>query len=353
MPIPTVTSATPSTGTPTGGQMIYLEGTNFRLPTTPAADVVPAPESPPSVRVTFGGNVSSQVDVISATRILVRVPKRSMPVDVHGVTAQTEAVDIVVENIDDAGVLIPTETVTVLDAYDYVRPGIASNSGPYGLTRLTVALVTLLRSEAVGNTVISTSSDYDPNTNTSKIEVQQTPALVVTGPSVAFNAFFTNRGDYCVESATPGEMYRMRRHRVLNLTYEIIGVTNSMIQLSNMIELLELVVDRNSTLDFELVAGSGETIPIEVHWATDPSYERQTEEGRISDLHVFRASIELRGYPVTTFPGVDQDAVQGAGAEVTDVSLDAPLQIGDNLPATQGAPTRSPPDRDATSQESQ
>jgi hypothetical protein len=68
----------------------------------------------------------------------------------------------------------------------------------------------------------------------------------------------------------------------------------------------------------------------------------------MSDLRVFRGSVQVRGYPVTTFPGVGQDAIEEIGYEVDVTTLEAPLQIGDNLPTVQGAPTRSPPDRDAT-----
>jgi len=348
MPIPTIATVTPATGTPTGGQLVEITGTNFRLPTTPAADVVPAPAAPPSVTVAFGGTLSTLVEVISETRLLVQVPKRSMPFDGNGVTLGTDTVDIVVENIDDLGVLIPTESVTEANAYIYTRPGVDYTSGPYGLTRVTMAVIDILRSECHANTVIDTSTDYDPDTGTIKIEGQSLPQLILTGPSVTFNSFFTNRGNYQVDGINALEGFRRRRHRVLNLSYEIIGVTNSTVELNNLIELLELVIDRNTTIEFEPVPDSGDTCPLELHWVTDPSYERQDLEGLMSDLRLFRGTFEIRGYPVTAFPGVDQDAIQEVGFEVDVTTLEAPLQIGDNLPTTQGAPTRSPPDSDAT-----
>ncbi len=348
MPIPTIAAITPATGVPTGGQLVEITGTNFRLPTTPAADVVPAPAAPPSVTVTFGGNASDLVAVISETRMLVRVPKRSMPIDVNGHTEGTETVDIVVENVDDSGVLIPTESTTAAAASEYVRPGIDYSAGPYGVARVTAALVDILRSECLANTVLDTSIDYDPDTGTAKIEAQSLPQITLTGPTLSFNSFFTNRGSYEVAGQNAGELYKKRRHRVVDMAYEIIGVTNSSMELHNLIELLELVVDRNSTILFEPVPNSGDTCPLELHWITDPSYERQDSEGLMSDLRVFRGTIEIRGYPVTAFPGVDHDAIQEVGFEVDVTTLEAPLQIGDNLPTTQGAPTRSPPDSDAT-----
>ena len=348
MPIPTIATVSPATGTPTGGQLVEITGTNFRLPTAPAADVVPVPVAPPSVRVSFGGNVSTRVDVISATRLLVRVPKRTMPIGGDGETLGTEAVDLVVENIDDSGVLIPTETVTEADGYTYTRPGISYEHGPYGLTRVTRELVDLLRSEAHPNVMLETSVDYDPATGTAVIEGQSLPQVILSGPVVMFNSFFTDRGNILVDGINVNEGYRQRRHRVLDLDYEIIGVTKSLVELNNLIELLELVVDRNTTIQFELEYGSGDTIPLELRWITDPSYERQDLDGLMSDLRVFRGALQVRGYPVTSFPGVDQDAVEEVGYEVDVTTLEAPLQIGDNLPTTHGAPTRSPPDSDAT-----
>jgi len=346
MPVPTITAVTPSSGAPTGGQLVQITGTNFRLPSPPAA-TIPAPPAPPSVRVLFGGVASRRVNVISATRVLVEVPKRSMPVGTDGqTTLGTEAVSITVENIDDSGVLIPGETVTAASAYTYTRPGVSYESGPYSVTRVTALLIDLLRSEVLANTVLDTSTDYDPNTSTREIEVQKTPQLILTGPSLRFNSFFTFRGAYPVTGINPGETFLKRRHRVVDLSYEIIGVTNSSVELNNLIELLEVVVDRNVAVQFECTPGAGDFITLELRWASDPSYERQSEDpGMISDLRVFRGTVEIIGLPLTEIAGVDRDAIQEVGFEVVDTLLEAPSQIGENLPTRQGGIVRSPPDK--------
>lgn len=346
MPVPTITAVSPQTGAPTGGQLVQITGTDFRLP-TPPGPAIPAPVAPPSVRVAFGGVQSPRVDVISATRLLVAVPKRSMPIGTDGQTTLGEVVvDVTVENIDDAGVLIPGETVTSLSAYTYVRPGVAYDSGPYSVTRVTALLIDLLRSEVLANTVLETSTDYDPNTGTTQIEVQKTPQLILTGPSLTFNSFFTFRGAYPVPGLNPGETFLKRRHRVVDLEYEIIGVTNSTVELNNLIELLEVVVDRNVSLQFECTPGQGDFITLELRWEVDPRYERQgASPGLISDLRVFRSTVEVVGLPLTEIAGVDRDAIQEVGFEVVDTLLEAPQQIGENLPTRQGGVVRSPPDQ--------
>lgn len=348
MAVPTIATLSPATGAPTGGQLVEITGTGFRLPTAPPA-TIPAPVAPPSVRVLYGGQESPRVDVISDTRLLVAVPKRTMPIGTDGqTTLGTETVDVVVENIDDSGVLIPGETVTAAGAYTYVRPGVDYSAPRSGVARVTTTLIDLLRSEVLNNTVIETSTDYDPDTGTSRIEVQSTPQLILTGPEVEANTFFTYRGAYLVPGLNPGEAYRHRRHRVLDLTFEIIGITNSTLEMHNLIELLEAVIDRNTSFDFE--CAPGETIPLELRWVEDPRYERQPNDpGLISDLRLFRGSVQVRGYPITDLPGVDHDAIDEVGFEVDVTTLEAPQQIGDNLPTVQGAPTRSPPEQDVPS----
>lgn len=346
MAVPTLSTLTPSSGVPTGGHLVEITGTNFRLPTAAPAGVFPVPERPPSVRVSFGGVQSSMVAVVSATRLLVSVPKRSMPLAADGqTTLGTEDVDVVVENIDDSGVLIPGETVTAADAYTYTRPGIAHNAPRRRVQRAADTLVDLLRSEVLANTVLDTSTDYDPDTGTARIETQSIPQLVLTGPTLTFNAFFTSRENYLVEGIVPGAQYRKRRHRVVDLSFEIIGVTRSTVEMNNLIELLELVVDRNVNVQFECEPGGGDFIPLELSWTTDPFYERPSADpGLRSDLRVFRGTVLLKGLPITDFAEVDRDGISEVGFEVDTVTLEAPEQIGENLPAVQGAPRRSPPD---------
>lgn len=344
MAIPTVTSITPATGSPTGGQALEVIGTNFRIPTTANLALNPVPPPQPAVRVTFGGTEATRVEFISDTRLFVYTPKRSMPI-VGKVTQGSENVDVVVENIDDLGVLIPTETVTVANGYNYLRPGVSTeDSGDY--IRASMQLIDLLRSEVLSNTVLSTSVDYDPDTGTAAIDVETTPQLILTGPSMEFNAFFTFRGESTQPTSSAVEFFKGRRHRVVDMTYDVMGVSNSDVELINLQALFETVVDRNTKIDFvcdPTDPGAG-TIPLELHIVQSPTYER-VEKHANSDLRVFTASIVLKGFPLGVLPGVVQDGLSSSTHETTEEpTLAASSQIGENLPTTQGAPTRSPPD---------
>lgn len=77
-PAPTVTVATPNTGTKAGGTSVTLTGTNFRVGTTPT--------------VTFGGLAATSVVVVNATTITCVTPAHD--------AFTTFIADVVVTNID-------------------------------------------------------------------------------------------------------------------------------------------------------------------------------------------------------------------------------------------------------------
>lgn len=343
MAVPTITTIAPSTGTPAGGQAVEIIGTNFRLPSAPPA-TGPAPVLPSPVEVLFDGVASPKVAVLTDSRLYAVTPVHSMPFNSQGVTSGTDAVNVIVRNVDDTGTPIPGETVTASNGYTYARPGIThEQSGDF--VRVTMLLIDTMRSQVLANTVVETSVDFDPNTGTARIDVSTLPSLIVEGPTVTFNPFFTYRGQNPVPGQNAGEVFLQRRHRVVDLAFDLTGVTDSMVELINLIQLLEVAVDRNSNLYLPLDASdpSAGTLPLEISFTSDPVYERQEAELG-SDIRVFRASILLKGYPLNTFAGVTNDDVQDFAASVSTISLADAEQTGENNPTTQGASTRSPPD---------
>ena len=345
MAVPTISTIAPAVGTPTGRQAVEIVGTNFQLQPAPTVGIIPVPVAAPTVRVTFGGVEAPRVDVISATRVFVFTPAYTLPFDSNGDTVATTAVDVVLENIDDTGVLIGAETVTAGDGYTYARPGV-SHQDSGDLLRAVVAVVDMLRSQVLANTVINTSTDYDPDTGAPMIQVEETPQLVLAGPTLVFNPFFTYRGEQTVSTLVATEFLKQRRHRVVDLEFSVSVFTNSEVELINLAALLETALDRTSSVSVDLDGSdpSAGALALELHITQSPQYSR-VENYAASDLRMFTAGFVVKGMPLNTMPGVAQDGVQSVVSEVTAVpTLDAPLQIGDNLPAAQGAPTRSPPD---------
>src|SRR3990167_7876709 len=136
MAIPTFTSITPATG-PTGGRnLVTIVGTGFRTwPAPPALGPVPpppafgpAPATAAPVRVTFDGEAALSVAVVSSTTLKVVAPPyrgNSEASPTHPSDGSPPlplpATDVIITNVDDAGVAIPGEMVTAADAYLYAR----------------------------------------------------------------------------------------------------------------------------------------------------------------------------------------------------------------------------------------
>lgn len=343
MAVPTITTVSQTTGTPTGGQAVEILGTNFRVPSTPPVTGGVTPKLPSSVSVTFGGVAATKVAVISDTRLYAVTPARVLPFDSNGKTLRTESVDVVVQNVDDTGTPIAGESATAANAYTYRRPGL-SNAESGDFIRVTSLLIDTFRSQVLANTVLETSVDFDPDTGTPRIDISELPSLVIDGPNLSFNKFFTYRGPITVPGKNAGEVFLQRRHRVVDLTYTVMGVTDSMVEIINLIQLIELVVDRNVDLKLPLDPNdlSKGYLPLEFSFTQDPSYARVQNELH-SDIRTFTGTILLKGYPLNTFIDVENDDVQDFAASVSTISLANAEQTGENNPTTQGAPTRSPP----------
>lgn len=115
MAVPTITDVSPATGPASGGNIVIVTGTNFRVPTI--AYTIPMEDLIPTVSITVGGQAPEDFDVFSATSMAIRIPRYDADPRVY----PYPAVDLVISNIDDSGVVIPGETVTEVDAYTYDR----------------------------------------------------------------------------------------------------------------------------------------------------------------------------------------------------------------------------------------
>ena len=73
MAVPTITSITPPTVW-TGGQLVIVRGTNFRLPPPAASSNGPLPDPIPTVSVTVDALAATQVEVLSSTMLSCHLP---------------------------------------------------------------------------------------------------------------------------------------------------------------------------------------------------------------------------------------------------------------------------------------
>lgn len=315
MPTPFVGNLSPATGAPTGGALVRVTGGNFRLPDEPPHTGGVTPAAPPTVEVLVGGVAAPQVIVARAGLLFFRTPKRALVNADGSPIAGPVAVNVEIRNIDDDGVLIPGETVTVTNGFAYTRTSLAS-SNRAAITTVTEALIRLLRSEVLGNTVLDTHTDYDRTSSDGLniVELAELPAVVLTGPDVTENRFFTpntnpkSDGDY--------GWLEHRRHLYLDLTFDVAVVTHGTAQLTNLQELLLVVLDRNPELT--VVRGS-DTYSYELDWVPESllSVERQPAQIK-SNVRVAKGQLVIRGVNVGSLAGQTADAVVDAGAVVTE-----------------------------------
>lgn len=336
MAIPTITSISPNTGPPTGAHLVEIIGTNFRLPTAPPATGI-VPVAPTPVRVSFDGVVSSRVLVASDTRLFAETPKKIL-VQANGRPIEDPlAVDVLVENIDDLGVLIPTEEVTEVDGYTYARIDLSFDT-PSDLSRLGDALIDLWRSEVLENTVFGQNTDFDSDTTDGMqfVDIASVPACILTGPRLAENLFFRRWDDE--EVTTTGTEFKIvRRPKYNDVSFDILAITNNDRQLVNLIALIDAFMDNNKFLTF-----GGCPYEMDFVEGADMSVIKQSSQLN-SNIRTAKGELLIRGFNMSGFAGVTDHDTKDVGDALDDrVTLESTEQIGSDLPASHGASRRSP-----------
>ena len=171
MAIPTFTSIDVSTGHPGGGQVIEVVGTGFRVRT--ATVQIPDQQTQPTVRVRFEGVSAgsgwannASVRVLSDTLLRVSVPEFKGNPNIPGILDASltrlsfPACNIVIQNVDDAGVDIPGETVTATGVYTYEQPLLSLPDGDPPLMQITRELIYMLKRQVISRVGMNTHTDF-------------------------------------------------------------------------------------------------------------------------------------------------------------------------------------------------
>ncbi len=137
MAVPQIFGVSPSAGPSMGGNMVIVDGLNFRLPDEPPATGV-APKAAQTVEVLFGTIPADpeKIFVVQDSRLYVKAPPFPMhdANEVPLLVAQT--VDVTVTNLDNNGDPIAGETVTEVDGYAFDRVDI-SGENPHDSNEVT------------------------------------------------------------------------------------------------------------------------------------------------------------------------------------------------------------------------
>jgi len=314
MPIPSITTITPSSGPTGGGLLVELSGAGFQVPPPPPA-LGPTMPPPPTVRVLVGGRPAREVRVIATDRLTCLVP-----------TGDAGTVDVVVQNLDATGVVIAGEQGLAPRAFTYVRPPLTTEAD---LTRLVRKLRQELKRQVLENVVLTVQTDFDADTGDALhlAQVAQLPALVLLGPELTEDRFFSL--NQRPELATGPDRFAQRRAPyTVDLGFTVIGVSDHTTELLNMIAATQLFFHKNKYLELDRDAdnaGAG-TVRYEMDLTTDGDL-KVTSQPNESNVRSFSGRFVVRGFDFEDLAGVIDEAVVSRGAVTRDVALDAQRAI--------------------------
>lgn len=302
MAVPTIINVIPGGGPSGGWTLLDIYGSNFRMPPDPPGQgVVPTPG--PTVAVEFGEVPVLEVRVISPIRLMVLTAAHD-PGDV----------DVVVRNLDDAGVPIPGEEVTLADGYAYARPDLTAEST---ITRVTRALIMALQQQVIENVVLTEHTEWDenPEDGLDVASIAKLPALILSGPDAPENKVYRT----AVEAEIDGvaSFIRTRTPFTVDLDFGIAGVSESSIQLLNMMEATKqfLMKTRNLTMLRDPSDPNGGTVSYELRVSGD---FRVASLPNLSNVRNFTGRVAVRGVDIEGTAGVRGDFARGRGGQVGD-----------------------------------
>jgi len=213
-------------------------------------------------------------------------------------------VSVTIRNLDDAGVPIPGESVVLEDAYRFSRVQLADEAH---LTRLVRELVRLFRKQVIPNVSTTTHTEYDAETGDaySIVEIAELPGIGLDGPDLEENRFFSVNGS--VELELPnGEVILRRAPYTVDLTFTVTGVSDSQIELVNLLALATQVIDRNPYvyLDRDTSDPSQGRVRYELDFADGGDFEITTG-ANVSNLRSFSGTVVVRGFDLEDLAGFD------------------------------------------------
>jgi hypothetical protein len=315
MATPILQEVTPARGPTGGGTLVVVRGADFRLAAPTAAS---GAISGNTVEVLVGGQPAPDVEVVAADTLAFRAPPHD-----------AGAADLTVRNLDDYGHLIPGEEATLPAGFTYVVPGLAVESE---LTRLVRSLLRELKRQVHPNVSLTVQTDFDADTGDELhlAELAVLPGLVLTGPELRENRFYSVNALPEVSSAD-GTNVRRRVPYTVDLGFTIVGVADHTTELLNLMAATTLFFHRNPYLEMDRdpAESAAGRVRYEMDFRPDGDL-RVTSQPNESNVRSFAGAFVIRGLDLEDLAGLP-----GEGA----VELTAPVDEVVIAPAEQLAPT--------------
>jgi hypothetical protein len=211
-------------------------------------------------------------------------------------------VDLTVRNVDDSGVPIPGESVTVPRAFTYRRVQLADEAH---LTRLVRQFIREWRRQVLPNTVLSVHTEYDSETGDglNVTDLATLPGIALTGPDMAENRFFSENGTK--EAVLPdGEVLLYTAPYTVDLTFAVTGVSDSHVELLNLMALSTQFVDMNPYIYLDRDPADPARGRVRYEFDFAPNGNFATAAGtNISNLRSFSGTVIIRGFDIEDMAG--------------------------------------------------
>ncbi len=282
-----------------GGFGIVIEGANFDLPPPPVPTGFVGGSSPQTVKVEFDGEPATRVDVLSSSRLFVIVPAYRGDPEVEDIVPSM----VRVVNLDpDTGEELPgiSEETTVVDGWKYRRPQLDSFNSPGNLKRMVRQVLQTFKRQIIPNVALTTHTDYDDTVSDmlNLVALAELPALVLTGPELRNNRFYSlNQPQYIQSPTNPREFNRLRPAKTVDLVFGMIGADDHSGVAINLQDVVEQFFEVNKFMELDRDSddpGKGR-VQFEMELIDEPSIASAPNE---SNVRHFTGSFEIRGFDI-------------------------------------------------------
>ena len=293
-----------------------------------------AAKPPDPVRVLFGVVPALRIWVLTPTRLVALAP-----------THDPELVGVTVQNIDADGVLIPGETVTKANAFEFKRPDLTGDNPLQNVAR---TLIQLLKREVMENVVLTTHTDYDgsPQDLCNITELAALPAVVLVGPRLEENRLYSLNPRKQVRMPD-GSWRTLRTCLTTDLEFDIVALSNATVELLALVKECSQCIFRQ--VDLRVLRDKDDAAQGDVGYRID--FVREFAVSSVeneSNVRQAVATFRVYGVDLDDADGLPGAAGESAGAEPTweleDVVLPGSVQEPDGVTLGTGAVSVQEPD---------
>jgi hypothetical protein len=270
--IPTLNTVAPTSGPTSGGDLVRLDGLEFGV----------------RPQILIGGRLADIVSLGHTGRLTVA--------ELRTPAHEAGTVDVELLNLDLSGQPIPGERAVLPLAYRFERPAIVREAD---LTRVIRQLLRELKRQVVANVSTSVSVDYDDSADgQSVIAMAKLPSLVLTGPTLRQNRFYSANEPHFDVVGTPMGLQAVRRKPPLtvDLVFGLTVASSRTAELFNLMGSVATFLNRNRWL--ELPRDPSAPTRGTVRWELEADGDFRTQLASREDLRVFTCGFVVRGFDV-------------------------------------------------------